>query len=374
MFFSPSNITSCNNLSFYDEELPEEGRNHNLELHISINFKEDALSNELVDIGSSLNVLPKSTLTRLSYQGAPMRYRGVIVKAFDGSRKTFIGEVDLLVKIGPSDFQITFQVWPCPRWMWMKENGQCKCAFLDCHVVSSFMMVDRYGSAFGFNGAWNFAGPNREELGFGCTVLAGCFVAILARCYEPHDVLQVTLVAGKVFRLMQVPVPVCLVHSSSCMLFMSFCSRYALDGRIAYVAGCIAYELQNLIPGPEASVFGLARSHIAMVVFEAWFALMSRELGQVKLVCKFVMVGCTIAGSLFQCLVFAAEWLLTACCDLLLARLDCCGKLVQLGNFRSWLHGVDKQDFMTTKIDHEASCLIGQSKIKKKDMEDQGQA
>ena len=39
-----------------------------------------------------------------------MRYSGVIVKAFDGSRKTVIGEVDLPVKIGPSDFQITFQV------------------------------------------------------------------------------------------------------------------------------------------------------------------------------------------------------------------------------------------------------------------------
>ena len=39
-----------------------------------------------------------------------MRYSGVIVKAFDGSRKTVIGEVDLHVKIGPSDFQITFQV------------------------------------------------------------------------------------------------------------------------------------------------------------------------------------------------------------------------------------------------------------------------
>ena len=39
-----------------------------------------------------------------------MRYIDVIVKAFDGSRKTVIGEVDLPVKIGPSDFQITFQV------------------------------------------------------------------------------------------------------------------------------------------------------------------------------------------------------------------------------------------------------------------------
>jgi len=39
-----------------------------------------------------------------------MRYTGVIVKAFDNSRKTIIGEVDLPLKIGPSDFQITFQV------------------------------------------------------------------------------------------------------------------------------------------------------------------------------------------------------------------------------------------------------------------------
>ena len=69
-----------------------------------MNCKDDALSNVLVDTGSSLNVLPKSTLSKLSYQGAPMRYNGVIVKAFDGSRKTLIGEVDLPVKMGPSDF------------------------------------------------------------------------------------------------------------------------------------------------------------------------------------------------------------------------------------------------------------------------------
>ena len=56
------NITTCNNLSFCDEELPEEGRNHNLALHISMNCKKDVLSNVLVDTGSSLNVFPKSTL------------------------------------------------------------------------------------------------------------------------------------------------------------------------------------------------------------------------------------------------------------------------------------------------------------------------
>ncbi|XP_050918557.1 uncharacterized protein LOC127135986 [Lathyrus oleraceus] len=47
---------------------------------------------------------------QLSYQGAPMRYISVVVKAFEGSRKNVIGEVDLPVKIGVSEFQITFLV------------------------------------------------------------------------------------------------------------------------------------------------------------------------------------------------------------------------------------------------------------------------
>ncbi|KAI5436705.1 hypothetical protein KIW84_022997 [Lathyrus oleraceus] len=105
-----ANIPACNNISFCDADLPEEGRDHNLALHISMSCKDDAMSNVLVDTGSSLNVLPKTTLAKLSYQGPPMRHSGVVVKAFDGSRKTVIGEVDLPVKIGPSDFQITFQV------------------------------------------------------------------------------------------------------------------------------------------------------------------------------------------------------------------------------------------------------------------------
>jgi hypothetical protein len=104
------NITACNNLSFSDEELPEEGRNHNLALHISVNCKSDALSNVLVDTGSSLNVMSKTTLDQLSYRGTPIRRSGVVVKAFDASRKSVIGEVDLPIMIGPHLFQITFQV------------------------------------------------------------------------------------------------------------------------------------------------------------------------------------------------------------------------------------------------------------------------
>ena len=52
-------ITSCNNLGFSDEELPEEGRNHNMALHISISCGNDTLSSVLVDTGSLLNVMVK---------------------------------------------------------------------------------------------------------------------------------------------------------------------------------------------------------------------------------------------------------------------------------------------------------------------------
>ena len=61
------NITSCNNFSFCDDELPDEGRNHNLALHISMNCKNDSLSNVLIDNGSALNVILRSTLMKLKY-------------------------------------------------------------------------------------------------------------------------------------------------------------------------------------------------------------------------------------------------------------------------------------------------------------------
>ena len=104
------NITSCNNLIFYDEELPDEGRNHYLTLHISMNCKNDSLSNVLIHNGSALNFILRNTLMKLKYQGTPMHPSVIIVKAFDGSRKSVIGEVDLPIYIGLHLFQITVQV------------------------------------------------------------------------------------------------------------------------------------------------------------------------------------------------------------------------------------------------------------------------
>ena len=95
------NVTACNNLGFSDEELPAEGRHHNLALHISVNCKSDSISNVLIDTGSSLNVMALATLEKLSYPDIQLRATSVSVRAFNGSRKTVLVDVDLPISVGP---------------------------------------------------------------------------------------------------------------------------------------------------------------------------------------------------------------------------------------------------------------------------------
>lgn len=103
-----ANITAYNTLSFNGGELPKEGQNHNRALHVSAKCQEDTLAKVLVDTRSSLNVLPKRTLAKLAFQGSEMRPSALIVKAFEGSRRTVVSEVELPIPIGPHVFNITF--------------------------------------------------------------------------------------------------------------------------------------------------------------------------------------------------------------------------------------------------------------------------
>lgn len=104
------NVTACNNLSFCDYELPSEGMNHNLALHFFVYYKYGFLLNVLIEKGSSMNVMPKSTLNKLNYQSTPLCFSGVMVKDLDGSRKSIMGKVDLSMWIRPQMFIMTFQV------------------------------------------------------------------------------------------------------------------------------------------------------------------------------------------------------------------------------------------------------------------------
>lgn len=61
-----SNIAANDCLVFFYDELPPEGRAHNKALHISIEYVDIILSRVLVDTGSSMNFLPKNSLTKLT--------------------------------------------------------------------------------------------------------------------------------------------------------------------------------------------------------------------------------------------------------------------------------------------------------------------
>jgi hypothetical protein len=105
-----NNITASRCLGFIDAELPVEGPSHNKALHISMKCQDNTIARVLVDTGSSLNVMPKSTLVKLSLDGPVLKPSSMIVKAFDGSQREVIGEIELPMVIGPHLFNISFQV------------------------------------------------------------------------------------------------------------------------------------------------------------------------------------------------------------------------------------------------------------------------
>ena len=72
--------------------------------------KDCTLSKVLIDNGSSLNVMPLSTLMRLLVDRSYMKHTKTVVRAFDGTRRKVTGEIEIEVQIGPCAFNMEFQV------------------------------------------------------------------------------------------------------------------------------------------------------------------------------------------------------------------------------------------------------------------------
>ena len=96
-----NNITVNNYLTFANKEMPVEGRGHNKALHVSVKCIDHIVAKVLINNGSSLNVMPKTTLDKLPFDASHMRLSFMVVRAFDGSRRDVRGKIDLLIQIGP---------------------------------------------------------------------------------------------------------------------------------------------------------------------------------------------------------------------------------------------------------------------------------
>ena len=102
-----ASLTADNGLGFSDANLTPLRKNHDKTLHVSVECKGTTLEHVLVDTGSSLNVLPKGALDRIDYEVLVLKPSNIIVRTFDGSKRTFHGEIDLPIKVGSQIFEWT---------------------------------------------------------------------------------------------------------------------------------------------------------------------------------------------------------------------------------------------------------------------------
>nr|XP_016445893.1 PREDICTED: uncharacterized protein LOC107771083 [Nicotiana tabacum] len=103
-FFAVSQI------SFSKNDLPLEGVAHNKALHLTVKCEGFYVKRVMVDGGSGVDICPLSTLQRMEIGTGKIRPNNIYVRSFDGIKKDTIGEIDLVLTIGPVDFEVTFQV------------------------------------------------------------------------------------------------------------------------------------------------------------------------------------------------------------------------------------------------------------------------
>ena len=84
-----STVLATNQMSFTDDELPSEGRDHTLPMHIIVKCEDMIVAKVLFDNGSALNICPMSTLEHLNIimiiRVPLICPTTMIIKVFDGT-------------------------------------------------------------------------------------------------------------------------------------------------------------------------------------------------------------------------------------------------------------------------------------------------
>ncbi|XP_075080316.1 uncharacterized protein LOC142165837 [Nicotiana tabacum] len=103
-------VLESHKITFHEDELPPEGLGHNKALHITAQCEDHLFTRILVDGGSSLNICLLVTLRTLGKGLHEIKDGAISVKAFDGSQRSTIGEISLCLQMGPTWFDVEFQV------------------------------------------------------------------------------------------------------------------------------------------------------------------------------------------------------------------------------------------------------------------------
>ena len=103
-------LLATNQVSFLDDELPSEGRDHTLAMHIVVKCEDMIVAKVLINNGSALNICPMATLQCLKVDMSFIKPSTMIIIAFDSTRREVQGEIELMIEIGPTSFMVNLQV------------------------------------------------------------------------------------------------------------------------------------------------------------------------------------------------------------------------------------------------------------------------
>ena len=105
-----SMVLATNQISFTDDKLPPEGREHTLPMHIMVKCEDMIISKVLIDNGSTFNVCLMSTIERLNVDTSLIHPTTMIIRTFNGTLLEVQGEIELSIGIDPMFFMVNFQV------------------------------------------------------------------------------------------------------------------------------------------------------------------------------------------------------------------------------------------------------------------------
>ncbi|XP_070014137.1 uncharacterized protein [Nicotiana sylvestris] len=103
-------IFEVNRVTFSDDELPVEGTEHNRALYLTVKCENSVVTWVLVDNGSSANICPLSTLSKLKVEDERIHKNSICVRGFDGGGKDSVRDIMLELTIGPVEFTMEFQL------------------------------------------------------------------------------------------------------------------------------------------------------------------------------------------------------------------------------------------------------------------------
>ncbi|XP_070024975.1 uncharacterized protein [Nicotiana sylvestris] len=107
-------VLESHKITFYEDELLPEGLGHNKALHITVQYEDYFITRILIDGGSSLNICPLITRKKLGKGLHKIKEGAITIKAFDGSQRSTIGEINMCLQMGLTWLEVDFQVIDVP--------------------------------------------------------------------------------------------------------------------------------------------------------------------------------------------------------------------------------------------------------------------